>query len=91
MDRHLQRGRCSKRKEEEEVSRADMTPCFHISIGWSRKRPLKEMEEKLDNLDHVQWTGQGISIDSLKVKIGNTVTTMPLPTKVDAHKGFLEK
>ena len=78
-------------EEEEEVSRADMTSYFHISIGWSLKRPLRETEEKLDNLDHVHSIGQGISIDSLKVKIGNTVTTMALPTKADAHKAFLEK
>ena len=68
-----------------------MTPYFHISIGWSLKQPLKETEGKLDSQDRTQSICQGISVDSVKVKVGNTVTTMALPTKVDAYKGFLDR
>ena len=90
-DRDLRGGGFSKNIQEEEVSRGDMTPYFHISIGWSLKQPLKETEEKLDSQDRTQSTCQGISVDSAKVKVGNTVTTMALPTKVDAYKGFLDR
>ncbi|KAI9842290.1 MAG: poly(U)-specific 3'-to-5' RNA exonuclease [Sclerophora amabilis] len=71
---------------------------FHVSIGWSLQEPPAEVvafstslaEREEDNPSTVEgFQGWKVRFESVKVKIGNAVTNMDLPTKVEEGKGVI--
>lgn len=70
------------------IPKRDTSSCFHISIGWSLKGP--EEEVKLEDMFKEQGIGGTLSIDAIKVKIGNAVTVIPLSSSLDTSSAILE-
>ena len=75
---------------EVESLKSDLTPHFHISIGWSLNEPLGSMKEKLESLVNDRLREMTVHVDTVKVKVGNTVTTISLSNKVDTFHRLLE-
>lgn len=68
----------------------DMTSHFHVSIGWSLTRPCENMLAELKSITNDPLFPFRFSIDSLKVKIGNAVTAIALPSKVEAVNSIID-
>ncbi len=68
----------------------DVSSHFHISIGWSLEPPSKSFIARLEkevNLDNKIFQ---LNISNIKVKVGNRVTAMSLPSKiVDTSNGII--
>jgi hypothetical protein len=59
--------------------RIDRTEHFHISIAWNLEEPVQEWIDLVRDLDISQSTKTPcIPFDAVKVKIGNTVHSIPL-------------
>lgn len=70
-------------------SNTDMSSSFHISIGWTRTQPSPDLVDALN-----QATGfKEIKVDirTVKAKVGNSITSIPLASKVDASNTIIEK
>jgi len=65
-----------------------ISSCFHISIGWSLEGPEEETE--LEYILKKQDISGTLSIDAVKVKIGNAVTVLPLSSSLDTSSAILE-
>lgn len=63
----------------------DFSSNFHISIAWSISAP--ETTGVID-LDDVPLNGLFINFDSVKVKIGNGVSNIPLTSETPDLRGF---
>ncbi|KAJ5083238.1 hypothetical protein N7456_012665 [Penicillium angulare] len=57
----------------------DYSDNFHISIAWTLTEPRAENTQYLTNIDLDPLQDLHIQFDCLKVKIGNNVTSIPLP------------
>ena len=68
----------------------DLSSCFHVSIGWTLNSPSQDMLDKVNQCSH-DIQAVGIDVQSVKVKIGNTVTSMSLDSKVDSVNKIIEK
>lgn len=73
------------------LSPDDYSDMFHFSLGWSLEKPSKEMidfggvEEKVsEDLRDIR-----AQFDSVKVKIGNTITSVPLGRTQNPDKSVL--
>ena len=64
----------------------DSTEFFHVSIGWVLDSPLQR-GERLELTREVSKLNVGF--DTVKVKIGNTVTSISLSSEVVDNKGIL--
>jgi hypothetical protein len=66
---------------------------FHISIGWSSETPSPEAISHLQSSEVQRLLEEAktfrVSFKDVKVKIGNTVTVIALPTKAGQGKGVL--
>ncbi len=80
--------RSNERAETSATSAPDISSYFHISIGWSLDGP--EEEAKLEDTFKEQDVGGTLSIDAVKVKIGNAVTVIPLSSSLDTSSAILE-
>ena len=67
----------------------DMTCCFHISIAWSLSPPSRDIFDALENLDTKQILALRVKVNTLKVKIGNAITAIELPTRLEASHGVI--
>ncbi|KAI9750352.1 MAG: hypothetical protein M4579_006508 [Chaenotheca gracillima] len=88
-----------------EASHPDRSGHFHISIGWMLHEPPPEVvaytstllenaqiegaESVGDGLPQKKLSSWRIRFESVKVKIGNTVTSVQLPTKAEQGKGVI--
>lgn len=70
-------------------SRDDVASSFHISIGWSLNSPSNESSAELKNRIDVRDIFFQLHVSSIKVKIGNGVTAIPLASKVEIFNGIL--
>ena len=68
----------------------DASASFHVSIGWTLNTPPESLSKKLNHASH-DFQAMRISINSIKVKIGNSITSIPLASKVDASHTIIEK
>ena len=60
----------------------DMSSSFHISIGWTLEAPSQDViEEKTMCIQ--------VFVDTVRVKIGNSITAMPLSSQVKASSGII--
>jgi hypothetical protein len=75
----------------------DVSDKYHVSIGWILEKPNTERVERLRSLNKSEVDGSSgsgvrgmrVQFDSVKIKIGNTVTDVPLPTKAEEGRGLI--
>ena len=67
----------------------DQSSSFHISIAWSLKPPSTELQAALTSVGASALAALSFHVESLKVKIGNTISVFQLSTKARASKGIL--
>lgn len=67
----------------------DASASFHVSIGWTLTTPSESLSEKLDHASQ-DFQAMKININSVKVKIGNSITSIPLASKVDTSHTIIE-
>ncbi|KAI9811350.1 MAG: poly(U)-specific 3'-to-5' RNA exonuclease [Pycnora praestabilis] len=77
-----------------EEKNLDFSGHFHISIGWSLEAPSPAMVTRVSSTEIKGLLEKGllgvkIRFETLKAKLGNAVTVLSLPTKVDEGKGLL--
>lgn len=68
----------------------DASTSFHVSIGWTLTRPSNSSSKKLKYASH-DFQAMKISVDSVKVKIGNSITSIPLASKIDTSHTIIER
>ena len=68
----------------------DASTSFHVSIGWTLTTPSDSLSKKLKHASH-DFRAIKISVDSVKVKIGNSITSIPLASKIDTSLTIIEK
>lgn len=78
----------NERAERSAIPTPDISSPFHISIGWSLEGPEEAI--KLEDIFKEQDIGGTLSIDAVKVKIGNAVTVIPLSSSLDTSSAILE-
>ena len=72
----------------------DFSSCFHVSIAWTLGEPPLEMVERTESVNHTKPLAEAVSklratICSVKLKVGNAVKDIPLPTKAQEGKGVI--
>ena len=68
----------------------DASASFHVSIGWTLTTPSESLSKKLDHVSH-DFQAMRISVNSIKVKIGNSITSIPLASKIDTSHTIIER
>lgn len=68
----------------------DLSSSIHSSIAWTLTAPSQESVEKLENASHDFGTMK-IGINAVKAKIGNSVTSVSLTSKLDTLNRIIEK
>ena len=68
----------------------DASTSFHVSIGWTLTTPSDSSSKKLKHASH-DFQAMKISVDSVKVKIGNSITSIPLASKIDTSHTIIER
>lgn len=68
---------------------ADFSSHFHISIGWSLQEPSDEELERARSADISDLRSKPIGFDTVKLKIGNAITVIPLAKRVDVGGGII--
>ncbi|KAJ6096975.1 hypothetical protein N7486_007721 [Penicillium sp. IBT 16267x] len=58
----------------------DFSDYFHISLAWALKEPSQEEKNRVAATDLKPLQDLWVRFDSVKVKIGNNVASIPLPT-----------
>lgn len=68
----------------------DMSPSFHISIGWTLDAPTQGLRERLA-ATCIDFQAIKIDVNTVKVKIGNSITAISLAAKIDTSNKIIEK
>ena len=68
----------------------DVSSSFHISIGWTLGAPTQGLKERL-NTTGVDFEALKVDVNTVKVKIGNSITAISLATKIDPLNKIIEK
>lgn len=71
------------------TTRLDMSAHFHLSIGWSLIGPSEDAEQALGEARDDELQQLRIGVESIKVKVGNSITAIPLASKVEYASGIL--
>lgn len=66
----------------------DYSHCFHISLAWSLTEPSLDDKERLARIDLGGLQGSEVCFDCVKAKVGNNITSIPLPRGVSEQKGI---
>ena len=72
------------------ANHVDASASFHVSIGWSLTTPSESLLMKLDHASH-DFQTMRISVNSVKVKIGNSITSIPLASKIATSHTIIER
>lgn len=56
----------------------DFSGCFHISLAWRLSEPSLKERERVAGVDLRALREIGVGFDSVKAKIGNIVSSIPL-------------
>lgn len=67
----------------------DVSASFHISIGWMLKAPSQDMIMTLNSVSVEQSAEFQVSVDNLKVKVGNGVIAVPFSSKAKPSGGII--
>ena len=63
---------------------------FHISIGWTLKTPSQALVKRLETVgDNV--TNVTVTINAVKLKIGNGITAIRLASNIETSNKIIEK
>jgi U6 snRNA phosphodiesterase len=72
----------------------DFSGAFHVSIGWTLEQPTIELADAIKAIvdDKVFQNVKRIclKVEEIKVKVGNTVTSIFLPLKATESNGLFE-
>jgi hypothetical protein len=63
----------------------DCSDSFHVSLAWSLKKPSDNAINQAVIVDELKQLA--VTFDSVKVKIGNILTSVPLLSKVAKSRG----
>jgi hypothetical protein len=74
--------------------RVDCSSLFHVSLAWSLSEPSNrhiECSRSPEDVNAIKQNIASLSIrfDSIKTKIGNAVSVVPLQVKAEEEKGLL--
>jgi Uncharacterised conserved protein. len=64
----------------------DFSACFHISLAWSLSEPSLKERERVAGVDLRALHEIQVGFDSVKAKIGNIVSSIPLGKKLHKMK-----
>lgn len=67
----------------------DLSSSFHFSIGWALSAPLEDLNTKGDVGGGGQVSESQVSVKAIKLKIGNSVTSLPLLSKMEFSGGIV--
>ena len=67
----------------------DCSSSFHVSIAWSLEPPSTEMTDRMRSIDTNSLQQVGLTVGSIKAKIGNVITAIALATKMPDSGGIL--
>ena len=67
----------------------DMSSSFHISIGWTLNAPSRDIMLRLNAVVEKMTTDFEVSVNMVKVKIGNGITAVSLSSKIEASGGII--
>jgi len=89
--RSLERGKTSTPSRPKLLfnGQSDCSTCFHISIAWSLGAPSENLSASTMALDMGGLANMRLVVSNVKAKVGNAVTSIPLPTKTVNAKGIL--
>ena len=84
----------SRGPDREDRAQLDCSSHFHVSLGWSLEKPSMEMANRTGSAAVLAklktLTTQLVpEFEAVKVKVGNTVTVVPLPSKVKEGTGLI--
>ncbi|PGH03367.1 hypothetical protein GX51_04098 [Blastomyces parvus] len=77
-----------QRSSTSSVAVVDYSDNFHISIAWSLTEPSREDKERIASLELGKVKENEIPFGSVKLKIGNIVHNLELPTGILDEGGF---
>ncbi|BCR90717.1 HVSL domain-containing protein [Aspergillus chevalieri] len=66
----------------------DHSHCFHISIAWALTEPSTVDREQVASIDLKGLKGLRVRFDCVKAKIGNNISSIPLPSGIVDQKGI---
>lgn len=66
----------------------DYSQCFHISLAWALTEPSSDDKKRVASIDLQELRGFNIRFDCVKAKIGNNVSSIPLPSGIFDQKGI---
>lgn len=66
----------------------DYSHCFHISIAWRLTEPSVDDNERVASIDLQKFKDLRVRFDCIKAKIGNNISSIPLPNGIVDQKGI---
>lgn len=66
----------------------DYSHCFHISLAWSLTQPSVAATERVASIDLQGLRGLAVPFNSVKAKIGNNVSSIPLSMGIQDEKSI---
>ena len=67
----------------------DMSSRFHFSIGWTLKTPYQGENLQPDSVVEKEARSLGVFVETVKIKIGNGITAVPLTSMAGASGGII--
>lgn len=64
----------------------DFSHCFHISLAWTLTQPSPTAKERVASIDLQKLKGFSVHFNSVKAKIGNNVSSIPLSTRIQDER-----
>ena len=87
-EKTIQIGSGGGRQKQTNGMNEDYSHCFHISIAWSLTEPSPEDNERVASIDLKGLKGLKARFDCVKAKIGNNISSIPLPSGIVDQKGI---
>ncbi|PGH12751.1 hypothetical protein AJ79_04112 [Helicocarpus griseus UAMH5409] len=78
----------SQTQKSKDVPLGDYSDYFHISIAWSLTEPSVEDKERVGSTNLSKLKEVEVPFGSVKLKIGNSIHNLELPTRVLGEGGF---
>ena len=66
----------------------DYSHCFHISLAWALAEPSSDDKKRVASIAFQVLKEFNIRFDCVKAKIGNNISSIPLPSGIFDHKGI---
>lgn len=82
-------GSRDRSQTDQELDDEDVSSHFHISIGWTLDPPSTGLVERTKSTSLGDIMTLQIPVNAVKVKIGNAINVISLPTKVEEGRGLI--